>query len=384
MKSYQKIENITSLYKPYKKTISSDNTNKRKGNVSPINTNQIKETKKTIKFSKSSINCTLQKNDGEITRIKRHNSNIQVVSNHKNINDRRTNENNNNKQKYLKQIVDRVEKYMENKNDMNQRINSFKKYSQLQEKNENKERNKNINSGQSAHNLNLNSFNKYNQRINITNKINKISINVNINNNETDENNIKTERSIKYTNSNNNKNVKERRSLEHKNNYSFYISGSLNRHNDNKKNENKKSQIKHNRIYSMKAGSIKDLNKIENKFVGQANKEKTTLYNSYIRNTSKYNKGDINTEDNKTRKSFDNIVSRKDNNNIIPTNKRKNNHYVYESKNITKDKKEESKIATFPQNKNSNKIFGPETKKEKAIKKIKKNKREIKKNVNSR
>lgn len=73
----------------------------------------------------------------------------------------------------------------------------------------------------------------------------------------------------------------------------------------------------------MKAGSIKDLNKIENKFVGQANKEKTTLYNSYIRNTSKYNKGDINTEDNKTRKSFDNIVSRKDNNNIIPTNKRK-------------------------------------------------------------
>ena len=306
MKSYQKIENTTSLYKPYKKTISSDNTNKRKGNVSPINTNQIKETKKTIKFSKSSINCTLQKNDGEITRIKRHNSNIQVVSNHKNINDRRNNENNNNKQKYIKQIVDRVEKYMENKNDMNQRINSFKKYSQLQEKNENKERNKNINSGQSAYNIN--SFNKYNQRINITNKINKISINVNINNNETDENNIKTERSIKYTNSNNNKNVKERRSLEHKNNYSFYISGSLNRHNDNKKNENQKSQIKHNRIYSMKAGSIKDLNKIENKFVGQANKEKTTLYNSYIRNTSKYNKGDINTEDNKTRKSFDNIV----------------------------------------------------------------------------
>ena len=213
MKSYQKIENIASIYKPYKKTISSDNTNKIKGNVSPIKTNQIKETKKTIKFSKSSINCTLQKNDGEITRIKRHNSNIQVVSNHKNINDRRTNENNNNKQKYLKQIVDRVEQYMENKNDMNQRINSFKKYSQLQEKNENKERNKNINSGQSAHNLNLNSFNKYNQRINITNKINKISINVNINNNETDENNIKTERSIKYTNSNNNKNVKERRSL---------------------------------------------------------------------------------------------------------------------------------------------------------------------------
>ena len=317
--------------------------NKRE-NVSPVNNNQNKEKTKSMKPSISSINCTIQKNGIHITPIKRNNSNTKITITHSNIPNiskaLEESKNNINKRKYIVTIIDRRQNFLENKNNLQLKHPSFSKVSQIQEKIENKSRDKSFDLGQSHSQTKINiNINKYNTKIINKYKINKIPISHVFNNIDYTRKNS-DRRNIYNPINNNNQNDQERLSTEPKNNVAMYISGSSNKYSDsiNKNNEMPKRQIpiQHNRIYSMKTGSREDLNIIENNLLrnnyqkpNEKKNEQKSFYNNYITFTSKYNdKNNINTEENKLRKSFDNSNLTNDKSSLVYNNNNRNN-YIY-------------------------------------------------------
>ena len=355
MKSNQRMEHKIISYKPYKYLISNRDN---KENISQINSQQNREIKNVIKPSISSNNCRLKKNIIDITPIKRNNSNTKIVSTHPIINDNNLEENNNNKRKYIFNIIDRRQNFMENKNSIQQRYPSISNITQIQEKKENITRDKSFDLGHTYSRTKINiDMNKYNISKNTPNYkiINKIPIsNITNNNNEYQK---KSDRGNFYNISNTipNSNEQERLFTEPKN-VSIYISGSSNKYTNAKIRKNEVIQgqkpIQHNRMYSMTTGGREDLNKIENKILSGNNKiqddinkkqENKTLYTNYVINSNRYNKNNIIEEENKLRKSYDNIKSKNENYNIKETNNKKRNHYIYESKKKKNEKKDDSK-----------------------------------------
>ena len=252
MKPSQRITQIITSSKPNKYI------NNKKENVSPVNNNQIKEIKettKTMKPSISSINCSMQKNGVHLTPIKRNNSNVKITINNSKINNiseaLEKNKNNDNKRKYIVTIIDRRQNFLENKNIFQLRNPSFSKIPQIQEKIENRTRDKSFDLGQSHSQTKINiNINKYNTKIINNYKINKIPISNVFNNNDyqkkSDRRNIYT--SYNSSNNNNNQNEQERLSTEPKNNnIAIYISGSSNKYNEFKTKNNEASRFKYNK-----------------------------------------------------------------------------------------------------------------------------------------
>ena len=340
MKSYQRIDQKNISYNRYNYQNSSDNQKVKNEIISRTNYNQNKEIKRTIKPSISSSNCSSQNNKIHITPIKRNNSNSKIniiVPDYKN----HINKQSINKNKYIVNIIDRRQNFLDYKNNLQQRNSSFSKFPQEQ-KIEHKALDKSYDRGKLHSQFIIDS--KYNNNKNIitTNyKSIKVPISIQINNYENQK--LNSERSNIYNNWKINSNDKERLSTDPKNNYNIYISDLSNRNtkNNNKEYENqqKRKIIKHNRIYSLKTGNTDDFNKIGNKLLGKNNaniyinrQENTKIYHNYVTNSIKVNNNNLNSHENKLKKSFDNTDRRKDNSLII--NDKKNNNYFYESKNL--------------------------------------------------
>ena len=141
MKSNQRMEQKIISYKPYKYLI---NNRDNKENIAQINNQQKREIKNVIKPSISSINCCLKKNIIDITPMKRNNSNTKIVSTHPVINNNNLEGNNNNKRKNIITIIDRRQNFLDknNRNNDQQRHPSFSNILQMQEKKENRKRDK--------------------------------------------------------------------------------------------------------------------------------------------------------------------------------------------------------------------------------------------------